>query len=216
MTGIAPPPPPRKPRTSLVVGLAAVAVLGVAGIVFAVTSTGGSSKVASPAASSSDTSAADAGGGAVHIPTSAGGLSQLTGRAGQVVTNTMKKLDSISPLLSGALFGAYAKSGSSTYFSNLTLVPLSGAPSLKSALSHSDPATFIAGIAQSAGVDNPVPEPAAGSGSVMTCGFSDAENRRMCLWIDNDEYGLAVYPRSVSNDQAAAYSDALWKASERA
>lgn len=236
MTGFAPPPPPNKPRTGLIVALSTVAVLGVAGIVFAVTSTGGTTKAASqaapsqsaipssatvtepssPAASTDASSAADAGGSVV-LPASAGGLKQLTGSAGQAVTNAMKKADESNPMLSGALFGAYSKSGSSEYYSDLTLVPLSSASSLQTALSASDADTVISTIAQSAGLTGAATETPAVSDGAMSCGIDKTADitLRMCMWIDNDEYGLAAYPDSISNSQAATYSNALWKASEQ-
>jgi hypothetical protein len=35
------------------------------------------------------------------------------------------------------------------------------------------------------------------------------------MWADSTEYGLGAYPDSLSNSEAAAYSNALWQASEK-
>ena len=238
--GFAPPPGPKKSRTGLIVGGAVVVALGLIGGVYAATSGGGNkqpaaldnsasppvsaSAASSPSASASaeasasatDTSGDSTGSGDVVVPTSADGLKQMTGAAGQTVTDAMKKADSSSSMYDGALFAAYEKSGSKQYFSNLTLVPVSSSSELQVALDSASAKTFIAAVVDQSDLTDVTTETTSMTGGAITCGLDKTSDitLRMCMWADSTEYGLGAYPDSLSNSQAAAYSNALWKASE--
>ncbi len=67
----------------------------------------------------------------MSVPASAGGLTEMTGSSADAVTSAMKKADASNSTLSGAEFGAYEKTGSSTYFGDLTLVPLASSSELQ-------------------------------------------------------------------------------------
>lgn len=229
----APVPEPKKSRTGLIAGVAVVAVLAVAGGVYAATSGGsGDKKPAaqaadtrsdspaaetspSPSDSPSDTSMA-AAPVTIVLPAKAKGLTQMTGSTGKAVTEAMKKADAGEPLLADALFGAYEKAGSGSYFGDLTLVPLSDSTDLQTALNTSDAKTVIGEIADQAGLTDAAAESTSVSGGAITCGLASSSiTVRMCIWIDDDEYGLAAFPKSITDAQGAVYSNALWQASEQ-
>jgi hypothetical protein len=183
----------------------------------AATASGQSSPTAAAPSGASSTSAASADSGSVSIPRSAGGLTQLTGSAGAAVVAAMKQADSANAMLkSGAIFGAYAKSGSSTYFANLTLLPLSASPSFAQEAQAAGSTTVLAAIVQQQKLTDLKVETPAVSGAALTCGrlSSAAITLRMCEWVDGQEYGLATFPDTVSDDQGATYAEGLWRASE--
>lgn len=226
--GFAPPPPPKKSRTGLIVGGAVVVALALIGGVFVATSggnnqpaaldtpptDGASGKASSAPTASSGTS--KTGTGEVAVPTSADGLAQMTGADGKARTDAMKKADASSSVYADALFGAYSKSGSSQYFSNLTLIPVATSSELQDELDASTASAFIAAVVDQTGLTDVATETTPMSGGAIMCGIDETDQitLRMCMWIDSNEYGLGAYPESTSNSAAAAYSNALWKASE--
>jgi len=71
-------------------------------------------------------------------------------------------------------------------------------------------------IDESDGPTNTTKETPANPGGAMICGdaVGGKTTLHVCTWIDATEYGLTVFPKSVSYAQADRYSLALWKASE--
>lgn len=129
----------------------------------------------------------------------------------------MKKADSTSAIYADALFGAYAKSGSTQYFSNLTLIPAAKSSELKGMLEATTTSSFISTVVEQVGLTDTATETTSMPGGAIMCGIDESDDitLRMCMWADANEYGLGAYPEATSNAQAAAYSLALWKASEQ-
>jgi hypothetical protein len=132
-----------------------------------------------------------------------------------LVTSAMKKADAVNPDFTAADFAAYAKTGSSsTYFANLTLVPLgTGRPAgVQRAGGRATLAAAGSGMtaSDSENVSTMMP------GGAMTCQSAtvSSESLRECMWIDASEFGIFAAPASVSNAQASAYAEAIWSASE--
>jgi hypothetical protein len=227
---------PAHHRRGLRNGLGALVGVAVAGVVAVLVSGGTSGRPAAaaaptlsaaPSASVASTSAAasatgtgdDASFGTVQgaaagiaVPAEAGGLTKMTGSTADTVTTDMAKADATNETLAGAEFGAYATTGSSVYFSNLTLVPLNA--TLKQ-LEKAGPASALKTIVKDGLTDSAV-EPSAVAKGAMTCGMIKGGKvpLRACSWIDDHEYGLTAFPSSLSNAAAAQYSAALWTASE--
>lgn len=220
-------------RNGLLIGLGALVGVGVIGV-SAVLLAGGSSAQsaavgvptlsAAPTASTASTpgnatASGDDGGftaegaaAGIAVPDHAGGLIRLTGPTADTVTTDMAKADAANVTLAGAEFGAYATTGTSAYFSNLTLVPLNAT---LEQLEKSGPGTALKTIVVGGLTDSAV-EPSAVTKGAMTCGLIKGGKvpLRACGWIDDREYGLTVFPSSLSNAAAAQYSAALWTASE--
>jgi hypothetical protein len=227
------PDPPRKSRTGLYIGAGVVVGLAAIGVAYAATS-GGSNKPAaqsapttsaSPSASSSPTDSASAqptqtgsGGSSVSVvvPDSAGGLTKMTGSSADAVTQAMAKADAGNSALSGAKFAAYEKTGTSTYFGDFTLVPLSSSTELKDLESTEGASATLKAIVEG-GLSNTASEPAAVPNGAMACGLIKGSSLqlRACAWIDDSEYALTAFSGSISNAEAAQYSAALWQASEK-
>ncbi|WP_034265225.1 hypothetical protein [Actinospica robiniae] len=148
----------------------------------------------------------------VAVPDVAGSLVRLTGPTADTVTSDMAKADAADETLAGAEFGAYATTGTSTYFSNLTLVPLNA--TLKQ-LEKAGPAAALESVVKN-GLADSAAEPSAVTKGAMTCGMIEGGKvpLRACSWIDDYEYGLTAFPSTLTNDVAAQYSAALWTASE--
>ncbi|MBR7838383.1 hypothetical protein KDL01_34255 [Actinospica durhamensis] len=155
------------------------------------------------------------------IPSAAGGLTLMNNSVGNQVKSELSQADSSQAGLESALFGAYSKSASSGYFANLTLVELSdasasGYESLYTSMGANSALLNIDGTGGPTGITQETP---ANSGGAISCGEeteSDggSQTLHVCTWIDATEYGLAVFPSTVSYAQADQYSVALWKASE--
>jgi hypothetical protein len=127
----------------------------------------------------------------------------------------MNKANASSPDLSNALVAAFEKSGSSSFFADLTLVQLSKAPDFENIYQGSSPAGALktlgaSGFTDSETISTKIP------GSAMACGLSTAGGviLRKCIWVDASEYGLFAAVKSLSNSQAAAYAEAIEAASE--
>lgn len=230
----APAGPPRN-RNGLLVGLGALVGVGVIGVCAVLLSGGTSGRstavgvptlsaaptaaatTASAAATATDTSddgayTAEGAAAGIAVPDAAGGLTRMTGSAADTVTTDMAKADATNETLAGAEFGAYATTGTSTYFSNLTLVPLNAT---LEQLEKTGPSAALKTIVKGGLTDSAV-EPSAVAKGAMTCGLIKGGKvpLRACSWIDDHEYGLTVFPASLSNAAAAQYSAALWTASE--
>lgn len=152
----------------------------------------------------------------VAVPASAGGLTQITGSAGEKVTSAMENADASTPDLTDAEFAAYSKTGSSTYFGNLTLVQLAETPDLYEQYeSNGADATLTAAGAGSA-LSEPVDVNVTTPGAAMYCGLvsSGSVTLRTCVWVDGLEFGTLALPSSTSDDQVSAYAEAVWHASE--
>lgn len=152
----------------------------------------------------------------VAVPASAGGLTQMTDSVGLQRAAAMKKADASVPDLADADFAAYSKNGSSAYFGNLTLVQLNEATDLEgSYLADGAAATLTAAGADTAVADPDHVEVTMPAGA-MTCGMvsTGSVTLRSCFWVDASEFGILAVPSSTSNDQAAAYAEAVWSASE--
>lgn len=208
-----------------VVGVVAVLVSGGAGGRPAAVPAPTLSAAASAAAASGPAGASASGTGdgesagtalgaaaGIAVPDEAGDLVRMTGSTADTVTADMAKADATNETLAGAEFGAYATTGSTVYFSNLTLVPLNA--TLKQ-LEKAGPASALKTIVKDGLTDSAV-EPSAVSKGAMTCGMIKGGKvpLRACSWIDDHEYGLTAFPSSLSNTAAAQYSAALWSASE--
>jgi hypothetical protein len=177
------------------------------------------SAVASLVAAAVGTSGAPAtsGPGQVAAPASAGGLTEMTGTAAQTVTSAMKKADAVNPDFTAADFAAYAKTGSSsTYFANLTLVPLGTAPDVQQEYSAQGAAATLAAAGSGMTASDSENVSTMMPGGAMTCQSAtvSSESLRECMWIDASEFGIFAAPASVSNAQASAYAEAIWSASE--
>lgn len=225
---------PETHRRGMLVGLGALVGVAVVGVCAVLLSGGGGKPAAAPAptlsaapsaaAASSGpagASATDDGAGygtaqgaaaGIAVPAEAGGLTRMTGPSADTVTSDMAKADATNETLAGAEFGAYATSDDGAYFSNLTLVPLN---TTLAKLEKSGPASALKTIVKDGLTDSAV-EPSAVTKGAMTCGMIKGGKvpLRACSWIDDHEYGLTVFPSSLSNDAAAQYSAALWTASE--
>jgi len=224
---------PAKPRNrdGLLIGLGALVAAGAIGVT-AVLLSGGTgprpaaagaatlaaapTPVAAPTASASGDGAsrgtAQGPATGIAVPDTAGGLTRLTGAAADTVTADMARADAADETLAGAEFGAYATTGSATYFSNLTLVPLNAT---LQRLEKSGPVAALDTIVKG-GLTDAAVEPSAMAKGAMTCGLIKGGKvpLRACGWIDDHEYGLSVFPSTLSNAAAAQYSAALWTASE--
>ncbi len=232
-----PPVPPQQPkrRTGLFVGVGVAAGVVAVGLAFALTS-GGSNKSAdeaapgvpsspsplsapsSPAASASaadSSTGAAAVSGSITVPDAAGGLTKMTGSTADGVTSAMAKADASDAELSGAQFGAYEQTGNTSYYANLTLVALAEGSDVQELFAQEGASAAIKDIAGRA-LTKTATEPAAEADGAMTCGLlvNPSITLRACMWIDGNEYGLAALPETLSNSEAAQYSDALWKSSE--
>jgi hypothetical protein len=213
-----------KRRSGKLIGIV-VAVAVVAGGAAAYMYVGGSKSNGSTAAGGTvaGTGAASASPSPTHsakpvvitVPASAGGLKQMTNSVGKSVVATMKKSSASNADLANAEFAAYEKSGSTTFLGDLTLVPLGKAANLQQTYQVDGAAGALKDFGASAFTDTesitlPVP------GSAMICGLSTTENAtlRMCMWVDQNEFGLFGGVKSLSDAQAATYAKAFESASE--
>jgi hypothetical protein len=129
----------------------------------------------------------------------------------------MKKADSVNPDFTDAEFAAYAKTGSSsTYFANLTLVPLGDAPDVQQEYSTEGAAATLAAAGSGMTASDSENVSTMMPGGAMTCELVNvkSESDRDCMWVDGSEFGMFAVPTSVSNTQASAYAEAVWSASE--
>jgi hypothetical protein len=222
---------PKHRRTGLMVGISAVAVVAIGGGVYALAASGDSSKPAAQVAplapgttansgsptSASATASPAATAGSMKIPSSAGTLTLMTDSVGDRVTSELRQAQSALP--ASALFGAYEKTGSSTYFANLILLEITDgdATSYETAYTSEGPSGALWEINGNGGVTDVKEETPAGPGGAMICGDIKYTQTplRACMWIDATEYATAAFPATTPEAQAAAYSMALWKASEQ-
>lgn len=223
--------PKRHNRLLAAVSIAAVVALG---SIVTTTLEGGSSSTAASAAAAARASEAQASAIAsiiqaaagvttessaavqVTVPASAGGLIQMTGSIGQRVTAAMKKADSPTSAFANADFAAYARSGSSSYFANLTLVPLDRVDGLEQQYQADGAAVTLSAAMNGADPSDSETVRASMPGGAMTCGLFSVEGvtTRDCAWLDASEFGIFAAPSSTDNAQASAYAEAIWTASE--
>ena len=164
----------------------------------------------SPSASPSPTPAAS-----VTIPSSAAGLTQMTNKVGQAGVSAMQKSATGNADLANAQFAAYEKSGSSTFFGNLTLVQLSKAPDMQRTYSTSGPTAMLATLGVSALSSEQSVTPSV-PGAAMACGrlTTGGNTLSMCVWVDPSEYGMFAGSKSLGDSQAEQYAEAIETASE--
>ena len=224
---------PKRKRTGLIEGVCGLVVVVVAGGVYALTSSGGSTSpgaqsVAAQSASPADlsTSAATSAsasasvsasvspsasdGLAMKMPTTAGNLTLMTNSEGNTVSQQLRQENASIP--SSAIFGGYEKTGTSTYFGDLILLELSDgdADAYENLYTSSGAPSALGQIIGTTMSGYTTQSP--GPNSAMAC--AAVNSMHVCEWIDATEYGTAGFPASVPLDQAAAYATALWKASE--
>lgn len=170
---------------------------------------GGSASVASPK-SASPTPAAE-----LTLPASIDGLTQMTNTTGKNVVQAMTKANSSSPDLASAQVAAYEKSGSSSFFADLTLVQLSKAPDFQTIYQSAGPDAALKSLGASSFTDMQIISTKI-PGSAMACGLSSAGGviLRKCIWMDLSEYGLFAAVKTVGNSDAAAFAQAIEAASE--
>lgn len=227
--------PKPKRRGRFVAGVVVLIVIAGGGAAYKFLGASKSNGVAGAPANSTANAGAAAGGGAtgsasasgsasspqptaaasVTIPASAGGLTQMTNKVGQAGVSAMQKSASGSADLANAQFASYEKTGSSTFFGNLTLAQLSKAPDIQKTYTLTGAAATLKALGATSLTDEQSITPGI-AGSAMACGeFSTGGNTlSLCIWVDPSEFGLFAGPKALTDAQAEQYAEAIETASE--
>jgi hypothetical protein len=165
---------------------------------------------ASAAASPSPTPAAS-----VTLPSTAGGLTQMTNKVGQAGVSAMEKAAKGNVDLVNAQFAEYEKTGSSTFFGNLTLAQLTKASDIQKTYALTGATATLATLGASSLTSEQTVTPDV-PGAAMACGrFTTGGNTMsLCIWVDPSEFGLFAGPKALSDSQAEQYAEAMEAASE--
>jgi hypothetical protein len=139
----------------------------------------------------------------------------MTNTTGKNVVKAMNKADASSADLANAQVAAYEKSGSSSFFADLTLVQLSKAPDFQTIYQSAGPDAALKSLGASSFTDEQTVTTQV-PGSAMACGLSTAGGviLRKCVWVDLSEYGLFAAVKTLSNADAVKFAEAIEAASE--
>lgn len=140
----------------------------------------------------------------------------MTGPAGTEMAQLMKKSLAGDAAAADALFGAYEKSGSSAYFATLALVPLSQNPTVNEVAQMDGPQAAIATVFQASMFSDVSMETPPNESSAISCALATRKTgtERECAWMDSQIFAVVYLPASLSDDEAAIYTEALWEAAD--
>lgn len=154
----------------------------------------------------------------VTLPSSAGGLTEMTAaQMGPQLKQALAKAAANPQLDGSGLAAAYAKTGTSTFISDLILVPMPSSSVLEDMYTSQGAAGMLTGITSSSqGFSEVQQASAAIPNSAVACGIKDdsGSNQLICIWADAESYGTLALDWSVGVGQAIVYAEALEDATD--
>ena len=232
------PPPPKRSRTGLYVGVGAGAVL-VAGVVAAVVAMSGGSPTAPAAqsgatatatpasASSTPNNAADAsptGAGTagsqtshtLSVPAVAGPLHLVVNADSQQRISDLKKNLQSNTAYPDPKVGFYRVGSAGSFSVWLLAQNIANLSDFQTSLGVLGPTGVMKQITQGASMTNVTVENPGSLGGALDCGKLNVDGTevRSCVWVDNSTFGWVYFLPSVSQSKLVTYTVDLRAAAE--